>query len=299
MRLYGLSMVRNEVNTIHVNVLYHLSLGFDRLLIVDNGSTDGTDQVLRWLGRDPRVRWTRDAGGFRQGKIFTRLAREAFREGADWVVPVDADDFWHAPEGNFREVLEESPAAALRVGMVDFIQRREQRRAARDELRHMTWRVPEPVPRDEHHEELLESRRISYIELARVPKILSRASEQVNLVKGAHQISGVEGSVLDTDEIKILHAPLCSFAGLEAKAASVGQRGVEGSTTGGPGWHARRWHGLQEGGELEQEWEANSQADGHLDVYGDRHPLIFDPTLRNAMSPFIERPLWKKFSGKA
>lgn len=243
MLLYGLSMVRNEVNIIHVNVLYHLSLGFDRLLIVDNGSTDGTDRVLRRLGKDPRVRWTRDVGGFQQGKVFTRLAREAFSEGADWVAPVDADDFWYAPKGNFREALEESSAAALRVGMVDFIQRREQWKAARDELRYMTWRAPEPVLRDEHHEELLESRRISYIELARVPKILSRASGQVSLVKGAHQVGGIDGSTEDTNEIKILHAPLRSFAGLEAKAASVGRRGVEGSTTGGPGWRARRWPG--------------------------------------------------------
>ena len=30
----------------------------------------------------------------------TELAREAFEEGADWVVPVDADEFWHAPGGD-------------------------------------------------------------------------------------------------------------------------------------------------------------------------------------------------------
>jgi glycosyltransferase involved in cell wall biosynthesis len=296
--LYGLSMVRNEASVVHVNVLYHLSLGFDRLLIVDNGSTDGTDRVLRRLSKDPRVRWARDAGGFQQGKVFTRLAREAFHEGADWVAPVDADDFWYAPKGNFREILEETPAAALRVGMIDFIQRREQRKAARDELRYMTWRVPEPVPRDGRHEELLESRRISYIELARVPKIINRASRQANLVKGAHQISGIDGPTVDTDEIVILHAPLRSFAGLEAKAASVGRRGIEGSTTAGPGWHARRWHELRKSGDLEREWEANSQADGYLDVYGSRHSLILDTTLRDAVSPFMERPLWSRLSDR-
>lgn len=287
MLLYGLSMVRNEANIIHANVLYHLSLGFDRILVVDNGSTDGTDRVLRKLGRDPRVRWTRDAGGFRQGAVFTRLAREAFREGADWVAPVDADDFWYAPRGNFRRVLEQAPAAALRVRMVDFIQRREQWVASPDELRHMAWRTPEPVPRDGRHEELLSARRISYIELARVPKILNRASGDASLVKGAHQISGVAGPMMDTDEIVILHAPLRSFAGLQAKAASIERRGAEGSITAGPGWHARRWHGLHEKGELEREWAANSQADGHLDVYGERHPLVFDPTLRDAVEPFL------------
>ena len=46
MRLYGVSMIRNEADIIRVNILYHLSIGFDRLLVVDNGSTDGTDRIL-------------------------------------------------------------------------------------------------------------------------------------------------------------------------------------------------------------------------------------------------------------
>ena len=95
-RLYGVSMVRNEADIVRANVLYHLSMGFDRLLIVDNASTDGTRRALRNLGRDPRVRWTRDRGSFRQGEVFTELDRQAFAEGADWVAPVDADDFWCA-----------------------------------------------------------------------------------------------------------------------------------------------------------------------------------------------------------
>lgn len=289
MLLYGVSMVRNEANIIETNVLYHLAMGFDRILVVDNDSDDGTDRVLKRLGRDPRVRWTRDTGGFQQGRVFTQLAREAFLEGADWVAPVDADDFWYAPKGNFRQVLEETPAAALRVWMIDFIQRREQWAADKDELRYMTWRNPEPVPRDGRHEELLEERRISYIELARVPKILNRASGDASLVKGAHRIGGISGPTMDTDEIVILHAPLRSFEGLKAKAASVKRRGEEGSTTAGPGWHARRWHELHENGELEREWAANSQSDGHLDVYGTRHPLVFDPTLRDVVGPFANR----------
>src|SRR5918993_1294352 len=81
MRVYGLLVARNEVDIIRTNVLYHLSLGLDRLLVVDNGSSDGTDRVLRELGKDPRVRWTRDEGLFYHGQIATELAREAFREG--------------------------------------------------------------------------------------------------------------------------------------------------------------------------------------------------------------------------
>src|SRR5829696_4240060 len=194
-------MIRNEANIIRVNVLYHLSIGFDRLLIVDNDSTDGTDRVLRKLGKDPRVRWTREAGSFQQGEIFTHLAREAFREGADWVAPVDADDFWYARRNDFKYVLERSSASVLRVEHIDFVQRREQRKPSFDELCYMTRRVPEPIQRREGYEDLLGSNQISYIELARVPKVISRSSANIRMVKGAHRVRGVDGPILETDEI--------------------------------------------------------------------------------------------------
>ena len=298
MRLYGVSMVRNEVDIVRVNVLYHLSLGFDRLLIVDNASTDGTRRELRKLGRDPRVRWMRDRGPFRQGEVFTELARQAFSEGADWVAPVDADDFWYARGSSLKQVLAESGAAALRVRHVDFIQRREQRESSPDELLYMIRRVPEPVDRA-LVPELLAAGKVSYIEMARLQKIISRASEAVKMVKGAHSVEGVEGPVRETDGLSLLHAPLRSLAHLESRAASADRRFGTGASLG-PGWHARRWQRLKEDGVLEREWAANSYADdGCLDVYGASHETVFDPTLRDVVAPFLEqpqtRPSWKKF----
>lgn len=296
-------MVRNEADIIRVSVLYHLSAGFDRLLILDNGSTDGTREALRQLGKDPRVRWTRDEGAFLQGEVFTELSRQAHREGADWILPVDADEFWHAPGKSLRNVLEKTAANSLRVQTIDFVQRREQKESSPEGLLHMTRRVPEPVAREGEYRQLLESDRISYIELARVPKYISRSSAALEMVKGAHSVGGVEGNCINTNEIEILHAPLRSYSGLEAKALSVNRRGIEGSTTSGPGWHARRWSKLREEGRLEQEWAANSYADGCLDVYGSRRPLVLDRRLRDAVLPVLQdsrirqdeqQPFWKK-----
>src|SRR5690349_20685335 len=127
MRAFGVMMVRNEADILRTNLYYHLALGIDQFLIVDNGSSDGTDGILQQLSReDERIRWTRQAGGFRQAEVTTELAREAYLRGADWVLPIDADEFWHAPHGNFRGVLASSSAGALQVQLVNFIQRREQ-----------------------------------------------------------------------------------------------------------------------------------------------------------------------------
>ena len=48
------------------------------------------------------------------------------------------------------------------------------------------------------------------------------------------------------------------------------------------------------GGSARGEWAANSCADGCLDVYGERHPLIFDPALCDAVVPFVARSLWNR-----
>ena len=115
-------MIRNEADVIRLNVLYHLAWGIDRMLLVDNGSTDGTDEILQQLSLQyAGVRWSMDDGPFLPSKVMTTLAREAFAEGADWVVPVDADEFWHAPGGVLRGVLENAVAGVLKAQAVNFI----------------------------------------------------------------------------------------------------------------------------------------------------------------------------------
>ena len=286
-------MVRNEADIIRVNVLHHLSLGLDCLLIVDNGSTDGTDRELQRLSRDRRVRWHRDDSPYRQSEIITGLARDAFRSGADWVLPLDADEFWWAPHGNFTDVLALSTAGAIRVEVVNFIQRGDRKRASPEAPQYMTRRVASPIGPSERCQELVESRQIAFVEMMYPPKWISRASETIGIAAGNHEVSGVEGSYEDTDEIICLHAPLRSRSALEAKA-DMGRRLAEAGWPHGLGWHAIRWRQLQVGGKLDEEWAANSYAGDSIDVYGTQRRVIFDPTLRDVLAPSIRRPLWKR-----
>ena len=150
MQIYGVMMVRNEEDILRVNILHHLTVGISRFLIVDNGSTDGTAAILEELSRDGPVEWTEDPGPYRQAEITTSLARDAWRRGADWVVAIDADEFWCAAGRSLPDVLASTNAGALEVDVVNFIQKRGQREASSEALLHMTRRTPLPIgPREQ------------------------------------------------------------------------------------------------------------------------------------------------------
>ena len=298
-QLWGIMMVRNEADIIAANVRHHLAHGVDRLLVVDNGSSDGTDRVLAGLSRGGRLYWKRHLGAYHQAQIMTELAREAFLGGAAWVLPIDADEFWCASGGDLRDVLEDSKAGALQADIVNFIQRREQREAAPDALWHMTRRCPEPAGPLELTRELVEGRRIGFVEMMYPPKWVSRASLAIEIAYGNHSVMGVDGPYEKTAAIVCLHAPLRARSVLEAQGRH-GRRleGVVQDET--ICWHWRRWRRIAEEDGLEDEWRANSYADDCLDVYGAKHPVVFDPRLRDVVAPWIEHtPGDRGDSGKA
>jgi glycosyltransferase involved in cell wall biosynthesis len=298
MKVFGISIVRNEVDILGLNILHHLSLGLDEILIVDNGSSDGTDRVLQQLGMNGRIKWSRNTGPYRQPEIFTELAREAYRRGADWVLPIDADEFWDGTNRDLRGVLERSKARALRVQIVNFLQRREQRNTSPRALVHMTRRTPQPIGPVECCQDLVESHQIAYVEIMYPPKWVTRACSTVEIGAGNHLISGVEGPYEDTNMIVCLHAPLRARSILDAKA-DTGRRADEAGYPPGEMWHLRRWDRLRDQGALEAEWSANSYARNHIDVYGAQRPLVFDSRLRDIAMRWIRPSLWGRLVGLA
>src|SRR4029450_6867217 len=95
MRLFGVTMVRNEADIIEASVRHNLSV-LDGLVVIDHGSLDGTSKILAGLQRGGlalRVATDRTPGFFQAERI-TIAAREILaRERADFVFAIDADEF--------------------------------------------------------------------------------------------------------------------------------------------------------------------------------------------------------------
>ena len=93
MRFVITLMVRDEADIIAAFVEHHVDQGADLIIVTDNGSVDGTAEILQRyadlgvleLHHDPVFRK-------QQGVVVTGMARRAFTDHhADWVINADAD----------------------------------------------------------------------------------------------------------------------------------------------------------------------------------------------------------------
>lgn len=107
-RLVAIAMVRNEADIVEAFVRH--TLGFvDELRLVDHLSTDRTYEILENLQAEGfALHVKRYSGQARiQEILMTELGREAFLSGADWVIPLDGDEFISAPSSDsLRQQLE-------------------------------------------------------------------------------------------------------------------------------------------------------------------------------------------------
>lgn len=288
MKVFGISLVRNEADIIRVTLRHHLSQGLDRILILDNGSTDGTSEILREFSeKDQRVSWKRDDSPFDQAAITTELAREAQRQGADWILPFDADEFWWAENASLRTVLRYSEAGALVVPVVNFVQDRYQYYSTPEALLSMTRRVMNPAKPGPQTRALIEARKTGFVEMTYHPKWISSPTPRVKVYRGNHRATGIAGPPKECDEITLLHAPLRSKASLESRVDRRIRLEEAGINMDRGGWHIAYWTRTEREGMIDQEWAANSYEGDYLDVYGEKHEVTFDPRLRDLVAPHI------------
>lgn len=90
-------MCKDEADVIEGTIRHLLEEDLNGILVADNGSTDGTRDILADLAREyPNVLNVVDDEelGYYQSKKMTGLAASVASEG-DFVVPFDADEVWY------------------------------------------------------------------------------------------------------------------------------------------------------------------------------------------------------------
>jgi glycosyltransferase involved in cell wall biosynthesis len=102
-------MVRDEADVIAAMIEHHLAQGVDLIIATDNGSIDGTREILERYAGTGRVEvhdyLTKDKN--QTGVVSAMASRAAVEHHADWVINADADEFFVARD----------PALTLRAAL--------------------------------------------------------------------------------------------------------------------------------------------------------------------------------------
>lgn len=95
-------LVRNEEDIIASNIEHHINQGISKFIVTDNGSKDKTKEIIQ---KYPEVIEIIDEPEHihHQAKWVTNMARLACKLNPDWIVHLDADEFW-CGFGNLRTI---------------------------------------------------------------------------------------------------------------------------------------------------------------------------------------------------
>lgn len=278
MRVFGLCCVRDAADIIGVTCAYHLAIGFQRLIVVDDGSRDDTAAILARLARKTgRVEVIcNDSAVYDQAALTTAAAQRAISQGADYVAPFDADEFFVFRHG-VQATLAPYMPDIVRLRVTNFAQSRAVERGTPLSLLRAGYR---PWQRGgQAHIEVME-RRYAFIEAPFADKVIAPARPGLSLDMGNHQALGIEAARRHAFDIEILHLPLRSKAALTQRTGDYEARIAPMREKETFGWQSRYFKDCQERGELEREWRANSHHRGVLDMDGRSVPLIRDNRLR-------------------
>jgi hypothetical protein len=211
-------LVRDNADVIEANLRYHLAQGVDLVLVTDNGSRDGTVEILeRYRGGGVAEIWHEHSADYDQSGWVTRMARHAATaHGADWVINNDADELWWPKEGDLKQVFAAIPGeyGLLVVPRTNFVARPDDRRHP---FERMTLR--ELRSRDARS--------------GLLPKTAHRGVPDVYVGPGCHHAAAPGlNPVPDGDPIHVFHYSRRSFAQYEQRIRNAAEI-VAGDPGGG------------------------------------------------------------------
>ena len=194
-------LVKDEADIIEFTVR-HLLDQVDHVIVADNLSTDGTYELLKRIGSEPRAGrasldiWIDEEVGYYQSRKMTDLGRRAYELGYDWYLPCDADEYWYSPFGRISDVL---AGVSEREPQLLFLRARV--------LNHLVTPLD---PADEPNP----FRRLGYrlVEENPLPKVACRTSPALTVGMGNHEawnhgiVSSARATVAD-GELVVRHFP--------------------------------------------------------------------------------------------
>jgi glycosyltransferase involved in cell wall biosynthesis len=202
MSVWAVSMVRDEIDIITTTVQYLLAGGVTGFIIADNGSVDGTKELLQRLARQhPDVYWDIHDDteiGYYQSRKMTKLARMAFAFGADWVIPFDADEIWYSTRSNHSlvDLIQHQDADILSIPLYNYFPTQHDVKLILNPTARINYRDPRPAP---------------------LSKVIVHNDPGIVIAQGNHDATSNRPLRRGTSAIEIGHFPWRRFGQFERK----------------------------------------------------------------------------------
>jgi hypothetical protein len=265
-------LVRDEADIVAAVVEHHLAAGVDLVIATDNGSADGTAEILAAYQDAGVVELHHEpARDYRQGEWVTRMARRAARvHGADWVINADADEFLWADKP-LPSVFAEVTGGGLVV--------------PRDNLVAGPGLAGSWVDRLVLRDELSLSPRGTRIG----PKFCHVGDPEVTVAYGNHAAEGPRIGPPSADgPLRMLHVPDRGFAQYDRKIRNGGSAyAANTEVSAGVGWHWREDYERQLAGTFEATYTDRQRTPEDIARQLAAGELVRDTRLRDRLHALV------------
>jgi hypothetical protein len=279
-RICGVCVIKDATDLVPFLCGHYLRIGFDRLVFIDDGSSDGTFEKLQAISRARcNVSVQRASlGPLRQAALMTEAANQVIADGYNVVFPFDSDEFWNIDAQRIRATASAGPSGVFVGHWVNFVASRRRPQPSRRGLLAIVNRAPALA---DVNLESVQCFQRSFVCVS-APKIGFKADGPVQLERGQHRLAAGPTNVLASD-LEAFHLPLRSINEIDRRARRA-DRFLDAAAPG-VSWQSRHFRDTMAAGRRDDVWKANSAGDdGCLDLGGSRIVLIPDTRLRTLLA---------------
>jgi len=279
-------LVRNEADIVRANIDFHFRMGVDHIFVTDNGSVDGTREILKEYESTGRLTVIDEPGrNFNQAVWVNRMADMAFaRFGKCLIFHCDADEFWHCASGNLKHELSSYPwVDCLKVTLLNVL------------LLHRNFeeRFPDDAVAVVHKPfaglGIANDRGMRSFYLIEYPKkVMFRAGGHMPHVEVGNDrlIDRKTYVTRPSGQILIYHFPLRGFGNFERKVMEGGSAIVSNPDLSPKiGWQWRKWYREYLDGHLRETYRDLVLDEKEADMLEKQGVLKINPEIRNLCFP--------------